>query len=157
MAAKKRTVNLSHARTQFQRDVMERIKKDGVCPFCEDHFLTYHTKPIIKRGKHWILTENFQPYEGTKHHLLAVSRKHTTTFANLTPAAHAELLKLFGSEIKKRGIKGGAMFMRFGDTDYTGGSVEHLHAQLISGIKRGKNAEPMPTSLGYKARRSARG
>jgi diadenosine tetraphosphate (Ap4A) HIT family hydrolase len=157
MTAKKRTVNLAHARTQFQRDVMNRISKDGVCPFCEAHFLNYHTKPIIKKGKHWILTENFQPYEGTKHHLLAVSRKHATSFAELSSAAHAELLKLFGDEAKKRGIKGGAMFMRFGDTDYTGGSVEHLHAQLISGAKRGKNTEPMPTSLGYRAIRSVRG
>lgn len=152
----KRTVNLAHARTKFQADVMERIKRDGVCPFCEEHFLTYHTKPVIKKGKHWILTENFQPYPGTKHHLLAVSRKHVTSFAQLSSAAHAELLRLFGAEAKRRGIKGGALFMRFGDTDYTGGTVEHLHAQLLSGVKRGKKSEPLFTSLGYKAIRSAR-
>ncbi len=152
----KRTVNLAHARTQFQRDVMERIKKDNVCPFCEKHFLKYHTKPIIKKGKHWILTENFQPYEGTKHHLIAVSRSHVTSFAKLPNAALAELLSLFAGEATKRGIKGGAMFMRFGDTDYTGGTVEHLHAQLISGAKRSKKTEPLFTSLGYKARRPAR-
>lgn len=153
----KRTVNLAHARTKFQRDVMERIKKDKVCPFCEENFLKYHTKPIIKKGKHWILTENFQPYEGTKHHLIAVSRKHVTLFTQLPPAAHAELLTMFATETKKRGIKGGAVFMRFGDTDYTCGTVEHLHAQFISGAKRGAGRERIPVYLGYKATRPSRG
>ncbi len=148
--AVKRTVNLAHARTKFQRDVMQRIKNDKVCPFCEEHFLKYHTKPIIKKGTHWIITENFQPYEGTKHHLIAVSRKHVTSFAELSAAAHAELLKLFIEQMKARGISGGAMFMRFGDTDYTGGSVEHLHAQLISGAKRDGKREGLPVYLGYK-------
>lgn len=151
-----RTVNLKHARTDFQRDVMKRIKKDKVCPFCEEHFLKYHTKPIIKRGKHWILTENFQPYEGTKHHLLAVARKHVTSFTKLSPAAHTELLHLFKLEAEKRGIKGGALFMRFGDTDFTGGSVEHLHAQLIAGAKRGAAREGIPVYLGYKATSKAK-
>ncbi len=136
---------------------MERIKKDNVCPFCEEHFLKYHTKPILKKGKHWIITENFQPYEGTKHHLIAVSRTHVTSFEKLSSAAQAELFSLFGAQVKKRAIKGGALFMRFGNTDYTGGSVEHLHAQLISGAKRSKNAEPLSTYLGYKARRPSQG
>lgn len=156
MAAKKRTVNLSHARTKFQRDVMKRIKKDNVCPFCEEHFLKYHTKPIIKKGKHWILSENFQPYEGSKHHLIAVSRRHTTSFGDLSSAAQAELFALFAAETKRRGIKGGTLWMRFGDTDYTGGTVEHLHAQLISGVKRTKKSAPLTTTIAYKATKKSR-
>jgi diadenosine tetraphosphate (Ap4A) HIT family hydrolase len=146
----KRTVNLKHARTDFQREIMKRIAKDKVCPFCEAHFLKYHTRPIIKKGIHWTLTENFAPYEGSKHHLLAVSRKHVRNFAELSPAAHAELLALFAHESKKRGIKGGTVFMRFGDTDYTGGSVAHLHAQLISGVRRSVKSEFLTTGIAYK-------
>jgi hypothetical protein len=41
--------------------------------------------------------------------------------------------------------------MRFGDTDYTSGTVEHLHAQLVSGGKRGKNKEKISTHIGYVA------
>ena len=114
-----------------------------------EHFLKYHTKPIIKEGRYWVLTENFEPYKGSKHHLLAVSKKHVQRFEELTPAAQSELFKLFGDEVKKRNIPGGALFMRFGDTDYTGGTVEHLHAQLVSGGKRGKNKQPLITYLGY--------
>lgn len=146
---KKRTVNLAHARTKFQRDVMKRIQQDKVCPFCMEHFLKYHTKPIIAEGKHWVLTTNFQPYKGTKIHLLAVSKKHVQHFEDLSPAAQAELFSLFSKELKKRNIKGGAMFMRFGDTDYTGGTVEHLHAQLVSGNKRSVDREPIITYIGY--------
>lgn len=149
-----RTVNLSHARTPFQRAVMQKIVRDNVCPFCMEHFLKYHTKPIIKEGRHWILTENFEPYKGSKHHLLAVSKRHAQRFEKLTPAAHAELFKLFGDEARRRKIPGGALFMRFGDTDYTGGTVEHLHAQLISGGKRGKGAEPLITYLGYSTKKT---
>ena len=145
----KKTVNLSHARTKFQRDVMKRIKKDNVCPFCTKNFLTYHTKPIIKESTYWILTENFQPYAGSRVHLLAVSKKHITRFEKLSPAAQADLFSVFGTELKKRKVEGGTLLMRFGDTDYTGGTVEHLHAQLISGGKRGKGKEPLSTYIGY--------
>ena len=144
-----RTVNLSHARTSFQRAVMKKIVRDKVCPFCMEHFLTYHTKPIIREGKYWVLTENFEPYKGSRHHLLAISKKHVQHFEELTSAAQAELFKLFGDEARKRKIPGGALFMRFGDTNYTGGSVEHLHAQFVSGGKRGKDKEPLITFLGY--------
>lgn len=149
----KHTVNLAHARTQFQRDVMKRIQKDEVCPFCMKHFLTYHTKPIIADGKYWVLTENFEPYKGSRVHLLAVSKRHVKHFDQLSPAAHQELFHLFAQELKKRKIKGGALFMRFGDTNYTGGTVEHLHAQLVCGTKRGKDKEPIVTYLGYGKRK----
>ena len=153
----KRTVNLSNARTQFQREVMEQIKRDKVCPFCTENFLRYHTKPIIKEGKYWILTENFQPYAGSKHHLLAVSKKHTTRFDELTPAAQAELFALFAEEARKRNIKGGTILMRFGDTDYTGGTVEHLHAQLVSGMKRsGSDPQWIMTGIGYAKKATTR-
>lgn len=150
----KRTVNLAHARTSFQRTVMKQIVRDKVCPFCMEHFLKYHTKPIIREGRYWVLTENFEPSKGSKHHLLAVSKKHVRHFKELPPAAQSELFKLFGDELHKRKIPGGTLFMRFGDTDYTGGTVEHLHAQLVSGDKRGKNKEPLITYLGYSMRRT---
>jgi ATP adenylyltransferase len=150
MAFKKRLINVSHARSAFQRDVMQRIAKDKVCPFCEEHFLKYHTRPILKKGKYWILTENFVPYEGAKHHLMIVSRTHIEHFSELIPAARAELFDLFADECKKRGIRGGSLVMRFGDTDYTGGSVAHLHAHMVSGAKRGTNRSPLTAYLGYK-------
>ena len=145
-----RTVNIHNARSKAYAAILRRITKDKVCPFCEKHFLKYHIRPILKTGTYWLLTENFHPYSGAKHHLLAVSRTHVEHFEKLSPAAHAELFKLFGAEARKRGIRGGTIFMRFGETEYTGGSVNHLHAQLVSGVKRGKNTEPLVTPISNK-------
>ena len=115
--------------------------------------MKYHTRPIIKEGRYWVITENFEPYKGSKHHLLAVSKKHVQHFEKLSPAAQAELFKLFGDETRRRKILGGALFMRFGNTDYTGGTVEHLHSQLISGGKRGEGKEPLIPYLGYSTKK----
>ncbi len=130
--------------------VLRRIEKDNVCPFCTKHFLKYHTRPIIKNGKHWILTDNFSPYPGATHQLLAVAKKHVNHFESLSPAARAELFSLFAAEVKKRKIKGGGMFMRFGDSDYNSSTVRHLHAQLITGVKRSKNTEVLAAPLAFK-------
>lgn len=146
-------VNVGNARSKDYADVLKKIQRDKVCPFCTKHFLTYHTKPIIKTGKHWILTENFRPYDGAKHHLLLVSLKHVEHFGQLSAAAQQELFALCKAEARKRGIRGGTLLMRFGETDYTGGSVEHLHAQLVSGAKRSKHTEPILTSIGNKKKK----
>jgi diadenosine tetraphosphate (Ap4A) HIT family hydrolase len=145
----KKIINLKHARTTFQKKVMERIARDNVCPFCQEHFLKYHTKPIITEGQYWLLTENFQPYKGSKHHILLVSKKHVTHFNQLKSGAFLELFLLLEKELKKRKIDGGTILMRFGNTDYTGGTVEHLHAQLVSGQKRSSKRELILTLIGY--------
>jgi len=143
-------VNVKNTISKKYADVLRKIQKDEVCPFCEKHFLKYHTRPIIKNGRHWILTENFNPYEGATHHLLVVSKKHVAHFGDLSPAAHAELFSILLPELKRRQIKGGGLFMRFGDTDYNFSSVGHLHAQLLVGVKRGKGTELLLAPLGFK-------
>jgi diadenosine tetraphosphate (Ap4A) HIT family hydrolase len=143
-------VNPKNTRSKGYAQVLKRIQKDKVCPFCTAHFLKYHTRPILKNGRHWILTENFNPYPGTTHHLLVVSKKHVAHFKDLPPAAHAELFAILAPELKRRGIKGGGLFMRFGDGDYNFSSVGHLHAQLIVGVKRGTNTELLLAPLGFK-------
>ncbi|MFM2330953.1 MAG: hypothetical protein RLZZ26_460 [Candidatus Parcubacteria bacterium] len=143
-------VDVQNTKSKKYAKVLRTISKDGVCPFCEDHFLKYHTRPILATGKHWTLTENFNPYPGTTTHLLAVSRKHISHFEDLSAPACAELFSLFARELKKRKIKGGGLFMRFGDSAYTFSTVGHLHGQLIVGVKRGKNTEPLLAPLGFK-------
>lgn len=143
-------VNVKNTKSKQYAAVLRQIQKDKVCPFCTKHFLKYHTRPILKNGRHWILTENFNPYPGTTHHLLLVSKKHVTHFDALSPAAHAELFAILAPELKKRKIKGGGLFMRFGDGDHTFSTVSHLHAQLIVGVKRGKNTEALLAPLGFK-------
>ena len=50
----------------------------------------------------------------------------------LSVEAWSELFNLVHEETKKRKLGGGTFFMRFGETAYTGASVAHLHANVIS-------------------------
>ncbi len=148
---KSRHINLSHSRTDFQKAVMEKIKKDGVCPFCIENFSRYHTKLIIKNGVWWILTENFAPYDGTSLHLLIVYKRHATKLSEIDENAFNELLYMISWSEKHYKIDGGAFFMRFGNTNHTCGTIEHIHAQLIAGDSSlDKNSEKLKVSLGYK-------
>ena len=124
-------IRLENARTEEQGSVMRQIAKDNVCPFCSEHLSTYHKKPILTEGKHWVLTENQWPYEGTKVHLLAITKKHATSIADLSPEASAELFELFKNAAKDFGIIGGTLAIRFGPSTKYASSVFHLHAHLI--------------------------
>ena len=128
--------------------VIDKISKDGVCPFCEENLSKYHKNPILADGKFWILTDNMYPYKGAKHHILLIHKKHTDSIVNLSKDAWDELFELTGSEIKKREIGGGTFFLRFGGTSYTGASVSHLHANLVSPDIEDKSRGPIIARIG---------
>lgn len=142
-----------HARSDWQKEVMEKIKADGVCPFCGENFLKYHTKPIIEETEHWIITENFEPYEGSRFHYLFVYKAaHINTPGEMTPESQIELFKIIDRLTKDNQIVGGSILMRFGDGEVNGSSVEHLHAHLVVGEKRSEDTEALKVKLGYKKR-----
>jgi diadenosine tetraphosphate (Ap4A) HIT family hydrolase len=143
-------VNMAHARVEHQRETMEQIQEDDTCPFCREHLMKYHTKPLLYESEHWILTENFAPYEGTKHHYLLIAQKHCEGFWELSPEAKVDLFDVLDRVRKDDKMKGGTLVMRWGDTDHTGASVTHLHAQLVVGASRKEGGEPILTALGYK-------
>ena len=144
-------VNLLNASTRpddTYRNVIQKIKQDGVCPFCPKNLTRYHKKPILKTGRYWILTDNMYPYKGAKHHLLLVHKKHIEHLSEMSSGAWKELQALVNFITAKRKIKGGALLIRFGKTLYTGASVSHLHANLISPDIRKKNRQPILTRVG---------
>lgn len=153
----KKFVNIHAAtgRDEYKK-ILKKIIKDAVCPFCEPHFLKYHTRPVLRKGAHWLVTENMNPYTGTKHHLLLVSRRHVSLPSKLSKEAWVELQTQVKWIEKKYTLPAGALFMRFGDTDYTGASVAHLHANILLGNKSGKGTEPLPVTLGFKKKGSPR-
>jgi ATP adenylyltransferase len=142
-------VNLNHSRAGRYQRLLEKIERDGVCPFCSPYLKRYHRPPIIRRTAHWLLTTNQTPYRGLKHHWLLISRDHLNDIKDLTPDHWRELGRLLTWLTKKYRVPGGSLFIRFGDTDYTGGSVAHLHAHLVVGGRRRKNRE-INIRLAYK-------
>lgn len=153
---KKPEVNIAHTRNK--KKVYEEIVKDKVCPFCVDFstkkdIFQYHSKPVIFHGTHWVVTENFDTYKGTKHHFLLIHRKHIISFSDLKPPAMKELVTLTKQLEEKFELPAGVLLFRFGDTNYTGGSVNHFHAHFVLGVKRkSKGNEPLLLYAGYKGK-----
>ena len=142
------TDNTSFRSDSTYRSVIDEIKKDGVCPFCPENFAKYHKNPILKEGAHWLLTNNMYPYGGTKRHVLILHKAHVETFTDVSPEACAEFKTLVDVFIKETGLPGGTLIMRFGDTRYTGASVRHLHANLVSPDGENPDRKPIMTRVG---------
>lgn len=141
-------INLNSARLDEQTEVMEEIQADGACPFCQENLQRYHKKPILKNGKFWTVTYNQWPYENTKIHLLLIYKEHAVKLSELDPAAGSELIQIVQEFEKENNIAGGGVIIRFGDTDHSAGSVNHLHAQLIVPNIDNKNFIPVRVKLG---------
>jgi diadenosine tetraphosphate (Ap4A) HIT family hydrolase len=146
----KKHVNLDHARVEHQIAIMKNIIADDRCPFCKENLMEYHTKPIIHEDEHWILTENFAPYDGADKHYLLIAKKHCVGFWELSDEAKLAFFSIFETVREQDVIEGGTIVLRFGDTEYTAGTVTHLHAQLITGAPRRAGTEKILTALGYK-------
>jgi ATP adenylyltransferase len=143
-------LNMKHGkRTPEQAALMERIREDGVCPFCAEYFKKYHPKPVLKETDYWFFTENMDPYKGTKYHFIFVYKPaHISLPSELPPEALVDLFALINGAIAEYNMPGGSLFMRFGETRFTGSSVTHLHAQLIMGDSDAEDHEPVRVKLG---------
>jgi len=145
----KKFVNLKNASAGEYQQVIAEIAKTGKCPFCKENF-KYHKKPIYQKKGKWFLTNNSWPYKNTKHHLIILGQEHKENFSELTIKDFEAIKYLVNWAIKKWKIKGGGVAMRFGDTDYTGASVSHLHLHIISPEidKKTKRAIPVSFPIG---------
>jgi ATP adenylyltransferase len=140
-------VDVSNARFDDQRQIMEEIVAAGHCPFCPENFGKYNKHPYLKDGQHWFLTNNKWPYRNTKNHFILITKQHAESFAELSDAARAEVFELAAWAIDKYKIPGGALCLRFGDSNHSAGSVAHLHAQLIHPDIDAENYEEKPVRL----------
>lgn len=143
--------NFNHVREDSQREQMDKLEAAGVCMFCREHLEGFKKEPIEFEGDWWVVTKNDFPYQGSSfHYLLVYKPEHITSCTELTPEAWTELGEHVKHVCEKHNIPGGSVFMRFGDTDYNGSSINHLHAHIISGAPYSEDAEGMRVKLGYK-------
>jgi diadenosine tetraphosphate (Ap4A) HIT family hydrolase len=118
-----------------------RIAEGQFCPFCPEHLASTHPNPLDYR-EHWIVTDNAYPYQSAKQHLLLIHTQHIVHMGEVSPEAWRELWLLADEICKERRIVGGTLVMRFGETRYTGASVQHLHAQLVQGDPDAPHYDP---------------
>lgn len=145
---KKAVVDLDNSRVEEQRQVMRKIVATGKCPFCLVNFVEHQTEETLFDGKYWLLTYNRWPYKNTKVHLLAIYKEHAEHLTEVDPEAGRELIEVFQWASQHFDVPGGGFVMRFGDTNFSAGSVHHLHAQFIQPDIDAEGYEPVRVKLG---------
>lgn len=144
---KKSHVNINNAsiRKGPYQKVIEKIAEDAVCPFCPEHLARYHTPPILKTGDYWIVSHNMYPYDNASHHFILITKEHLTDSKDLSANAWTELQEMVSWLIDEYQIESGTLFMRSGNMEKTGATVQHLHAQFVVGSDPDK---PVITRVG---------
>jgi|SRR3989344_3819834 len=141
-----------NAREATQLHRMQCLAKKGNCFFCGNNYIRIGATPAIHKTTHWYIKKNDYPYKGSIHHYLIASRDHVTRVTNIKPSAWSELLGVVRWLERYLKIKGGSIFVRFGDIRYTGATLDHLHFHLIVGgpkKKDGKIKDNILVTLGH--------
>jgi len=124
-------LDLGNARHPDQIEYMQEIIDSGECPFCWKNLKKFQKEPVEWASKYWAVTKNHWPYTHTKVHQLIILKRHVETVTELNKEEWAELQTAINWVIEKYEMVGGGVAIRFGNTDYSGGSVAHLHLHLI--------------------------
>ena len=126
-------VNTANTRPGVYDAVIKDIAEKKVCPFCPEQLANFHKNPILIEKKYWLATDSMYPYTNAKNHILFVHKNHLEHFSDLSKEAREELWEIAEECLSLKKMAGGTLLMRFGDTRYTGASVNHLHAHIICG------------------------
>ena len=143
-------MNILAARKPEQVQKMKELQRDRVCFFCKKNFMKYQDTPILREKKWWLIRKNDFPYDGARIHLLIIYKKHVDTIKKVSNAAILELFDHIRWVNKRFKISGASFVLRFGDPKYTGATITHLHAHLVSGQRQKKNSKVMISAIGYK-------
>ena len=134
-AEKKNFMNMSNARLPEQLKKMKELQKAGVCLFCKRNFIRYQTAPVIREKKWWLIRKNDYPYDGSRIHLLLIYKKHINSVDKISKNGMIEFLDHVKWVKNKFKIPGSTFLIRSGDNKYTGATITHLHAHIVSGYK----------------------
>lgn len=128
---KERFVNTSYARSGEQAEVMKEIVEGGYCPFCKENRDSAGVGDPLYETEHWTVVHDRWPYENTARHIVFIARPHVDYLSDMTVAVWTDAFRAISWACKEFEVPGGAIALRFGDSDLTGASVHHLHFHLI--------------------------
>ncbi len=123
-------VDINNVRSEEMRQKWQSIIDRGIDPF-DIQYVEEYAGPVILQSDHWYVFQNNYPYKGALHQPVLVSKKFYRDDDEMSDEEWVDLRKIKKQMKELLGIKGGGFIMRFGDTSLSGGSVIHLHAQLI--------------------------
>ena len=143
-------LDIDNARWPDQIATMQASIANHESPFLPENLAKYHHLPVIKKGKHWYITKNQWPYPHTAEHYLIIAVAYWTQLEDITPEASSELISLSQWLKKHLHVKGGALCMRFGDSNYSGATIDHLHWQFIVPDLQAADYDRVKFSVGKK-------
>lgn len=131
-------VNIKNARGRKPlEELLQKIIDDGKDPFDPEYIAQYHPHPILKIYNYWFVTQSAHPYPGASHHFLVISRTYVELLKELPLGASTELNVILDDINEKYQIEGGALYMRYGNTDLTGATVKRLHGHILAADPNG--------------------
>jgi diadenosine tetraphosphate (Ap4A) HIT family hydrolase len=148
----KKQVDVGNAQVVSRDDyvqTLEMIIAKGFCPFCEENLDYHHRRPLLYKSKHWLVTRNSWPYEGTEFHILFIARRHIERIEEMSATEWLDLKDLHRKFVEEYVIQGGTFFIRSGIMGITGASVIHLHAHLVVGGPRTAHSKPIKALVGF--------
>ncbi len=150
MSGNDKHVRVDSAFTPDYRNTLQQIAAEGECPapFCKET-ADYHVHPVVRLGEYWKATINSFNYQQAQRAYLIIHIGHIENFDQVSPEAWAELQEVINVLRAKDGMEGATLVWRFGDKSFTGASVSHLHAHLISGYPRTEDAKPIMAVIGF--------
>jgi diadenosine tetraphosphate (Ap4A) HIT family hydrolase len=135
--------NLKTAREKAQLERMIDLRKRNICAFCPENIRQETTSKVEIETDYWIVKKNDFPYKNTKYHYLVIPKEHIKTVSELSDESKKEFLEVISFLEKKFKFKSYDIGIRSGDIRLNGGSVEHLHAQIIVGDVDNPNHKPI--------------
>lgn len=119
----------SRTRSDAQHAAYQRTVGNSTCPFCGDMTPEIQER-MIHEGCYWRAWHNPFPYSGHASHIMLAPIAHWTQPSDVHAEAAAEWFALVNMLISKFDLPGGGLVMRFGEHEYKGGSITHLHAHI---------------------------
>jgi ATP adenylyltransferase len=140
--------NLDNSRTAEQLARMQQLERSEVCLFCPEHLGS--EQQVEYSTQWWSVTGNRYPYAGTKLHLLLVPRQHVRDMIDLDQLAQADFWQVLRWVRENYGLTFYGFGVRNGPFQYTGSTVEHLHAHVMVGDV--ENPEHTPVRFKFSSR-----
>ena len=102
----------------------------GECPLCEKG-LREAGNEILRVSNGWQLITTRFPYKNTDQHLLILPIKHVDSFREITGDDFVTVQSLLLWAVEHFQMPGGGLTLRFGDLDYSGATISHVHFHII--------------------------
>jgi len=120
-------------RTDEQLEEMRRLEAAGICLFCPAALREHARQRVTFETRHWAVTPNAFPYQGTRLHLLVVPHQHANDMLDLDDEALADFWAVLRQVRERFDLGHYGLGVRNGNCSFTGATIAHVHAHVLVG------------------------